>query len=125
VAVVAKIFGHKIHVLFQRVQEIFSELAARVQENLSGARVVRAYAQEKREIALFDQLNRRYLEGNRRLIRWNAAFHPLLQGVIGLASAIVLGYGGRLLVTGGISVGQFVTFNLFLAKLIWPFISIG
>jgi ATP-binding cassette subfamily B protein len=124
-AVLAKVFGQKIHVLFQEVQERFSAISARVQENLSGARVVRAYTREKREKQLFDEASERYVESNRRLIRWSAAFHPLLQGVIGLAYAIVLAYGGRLLVEGDLSVGQFVTFNLFLGKLMWPMISVG
>ncbi|HEX9735597.1 MAG TPA: ABC transporter ATP-binding protein [Thermoanaerobaculia bacterium] len=124
-AAATKLFGEKIHALFQKVQESFSDLSTRVQENLAGVRVVRAYVQEGPEKSRFEGLNRRYVEDNRRLIRWNAAFHPVLHGVIGLGFAAVLGYGGRLLVAGEITIGQFVMFHLFLGKLVWPMIAIG
>ncbi len=124
-AVATKIFGQRIHVYFQNVQELFSDLSAKVQENLAGARVVRAYTQEEREKELFAILNARYLERNERLIRWSAAFQPVLQGIVGVGYVAVLWYGCRMLILGELSIGQFVTFNLFLGKLIWPMISIG
>jgi|CXWL01.1.fsa_nt_gi ATP-binding cassette subfamily B protein len=125
VALVTKVIGDKIHFHFERVQENFSALTTRVQENLAGVRVVRAYAQERGEEARFDVLNREAIERNRRLALWNAAFHPLLQALVGLGFVGVLGYGGILALRGQITVGQFVTFNLFLAKMIWPMIAIG
>lgn len=125
VAVVTKFVGDKIHHHFERVQANFSALTTRVQENLAGVRVVRAYAQERGEEARFDELNREAVERNRRLALWNAAFHPLLQALVGLGFVAVLGYGGLLTVRGTITVGQFVTFNLFLSKMIWPMIAIG
>ncbi|HEV7509815.1 MAG TPA: ABC transporter ATP-binding protein [Thermoanaerobaculia bacterium] len=119
------LFGRRIHVLFTGVQEKFSDISARVQENLAGVRVVRAYAREAREEADFGRVNDNYLEGNRRLIGWSVAFYPLLQALIGLGFAAVLWYGGLLVIRGRISVGQFVTFQLFLGKLAWPMIAIG
>jgi ATP-binding cassette subfamily B protein len=96
-----------------------------VQENLSGARVVRAYAVEEEEKRHFGGLNREYVERNRRLVRWSAAFHPLLQVLIGVGFVVVLWYGGSLVARGGITVGELVAFNFFLGKLIWPMIAIG
>jgi ATP-binding cassette, subfamily B, multidrug efflux pump len=125
VAVATFLFGNRIHVLFTGVQEKFADITARVQENLAGVRVVRAYAREAREEADFQRVNAEYLEGNRRLIAWSVAFHPLLQALIGLGFAAVLWYGGLLVIRGRISVGQFVTFQLFLGKLVWPMIAIG
>ncbi|MEM9554970.1 MAG: ABC transporter ATP-binding protein [Acidobacteriota bacterium] len=125
VAVVTKVFGEKIHVYFEKVQDQFSDLSSKVQENLAGLRVVRAYAQEEPERRAFGALNTEYVERNRRLILWNAAFHPLIQATIGMGFAAVLGYGGVLMVRGTITVGQFVTFQLFLGKLVWPMIAIG
>jgi ATP-binding cassette subfamily B protein len=125
VAGATQLFGQRIHSLFSQVQEKFSDISARVQENLAGVRVVRAYAQEEREKAEFERVNRNYLEGNRRLIGWTVSFHPLLQGLIGLGFVAVLWYGGNLVLRGTITVGQFVTFNFFLAKLVWPMIAIG
>jgi ATP-binding cassette subfamily B multidrug efflux pump len=125
VAVVTQVFGSRIHVLFEKVQAQFSAISARVQENLAGVRVVRAYAQEGPEQAIFARLNDEYVEGNRKLIAWTAAFHPLLQALIGIGFAGVLWYGGRLVLLHQISLGQFVTFNSFVGKLVWPMIAIG
>jgi ATP-binding cassette subfamily B protein len=88
-------------------------------------RVVRAYAREAREEEELERVNRAYLEGNRRLAAWSTAFHPMLQLLIGLGFAAVLWYGGLLVIRGRISIGEFVTFHLFLSKLIWPMIALG
>ncbi|MES1245526.1 MAG: ABC transporter ATP-binding protein [Acidobacteriota bacterium] len=125
VAFVTHLFGSRIHHLFTGVQEKFSDISARVQENLAGVRVVRAYAQEEREMTDFERTNEAYLAGNRRLIGWTVAFYPLLQGLIGLGFAAVLWYGGRLVLAHTITIGQFMTFNFFLGKLVWPMIAIG
>jgi ATP-binding cassette subfamily B protein len=125
VAGATQLFGQRIHHLFTTVQEKFADISARVQENLAGVRVVRAYAQEGREMAEFDRINESYLEGNRRLIGWTVAFHPLLQSLVGLGFVAVLWYGGLLVLRGAITVGEFVTFNFFLNKLVWPMIAIG
>ncbi len=125
IAIVTTVFGRRIHVLFDRVQEQFSTLSTKVQENLAGARVVRAYVREAAEEEAFADLNREYVDRNRELIRWQAAFHPFLQGVVGLGLAAILWYGGRMLIAGTITIGEFVAFNLFLGLLTWPMIAIG
>ncbi|MDX1644261.1 MAG: ABC transporter transmembrane domain-containing protein, partial [Thermoanaerobaculia bacterium] len=125
VAVATKIFGEQIHRLFEKVQEQFSALSTRVQENLAGVRVVRAYAQEVAERRSFATTNREYVERNRQLIRWSAAFHPLLQALVGVGFVLVLWRGMFLIEAGSITVGEFVSFNFFLSKLIWPMIAIG
>jgi ATP-binding cassette subfamily B multidrug efflux pump len=120
-----KLFGQRIHNLFTEVQGRFSDISTRVQESLAGVRVVRAYAQEAREEEEFRQVNEEYLKQNKRLIGWSVAFNPLLQALIGIGYVAVLWYGGLLVIRGGITVGEFVTFNFFLGKLIWPMIAIG
>lgn len=125
VAVTTQVFGQRIHVLFESVQEQFSALSTRVQESLSGARVVRAHAREASEVAGFKQINAEYVRRNKRLIRWTTAFHPLLQMLVGVGFVAVLWYGGSQVWGGEISVGQFVSFNFFLSKLVWPMIAIG
>jgi ATP-binding cassette subfamily B protein len=125
VAVVTKVFGQRIHHLFERVQEQFSVLSARVQENLSGLRVVRAYAREEREEEQFAAVNDEYVARNRLLVLWSSAFNPLLQCLVGLGFVAVLWYGGRLVLGGALTIGEFVTFNFFLGKLVWPMIAIG
>ncbi len=125
VALVTQSFGQRIHALFDRVQEQFAALSAAVQENLAGARLVRAYARERAEQERFAVVDREYVERNRRLIRWTSAFHPLLEALHGVGFVAVLGYGGLLAARGRISIGEFVTFTLFLAKLVWPMIAVG
>jgi ATP-binding cassette, subfamily B, multidrug efflux pump len=125
VAVVTKTFGERIHVMFERVQEQFSQLSTRVQENLAGLRVVRAYAREERSAGEFRAVNDEYVSRNRLLVLWSSAFHPLLQCLVGLGFVAVLWYGGRLVLAGNVTIGQFVTFNFFLGKLVWPMIAIG
>jgi ATP-binding cassette, subfamily B, multidrug efflux pump len=125
VAVATQVFGNRIHRHFEGVQEQFSKVSARVHENLAGLRVVRAFARERREEQLFSADNDEYVGRNRKLILWSAAFHPALQLLVGLGFVAVLWYGGRLVLTGGISIGQLVTFNFFLTKLIWPMVAIG
>lgn len=125
VALATREFGEHIHHHFQRVQEQYAELSTKVQENLSGARVVRAYVQEDNEGEAFRALNAEYIERNRRLILWSAAFRPMLQLLIGLGYVAVLLYGGILTYMGQITVGDLVKFNLLLGRLSWPMIAVG
>jgi ATP-binding cassette subfamily B protein len=125
VAVATTVFGRRIHHLFERVQEQFSSLSSRVQENLAGVRVVRAYVQERAERAAFDASSDEYVDRNRRLVLWTASFHPLLQALVGVGFVLVLWRGIGLVTGGRISVGEFVSFNFFLAELVWPMIAIG
>ncbi|MFL6199257.1 MAG: ABC transporter ATP-binding protein [Thermoanaerobaculia bacterium] len=119
------LFGRRIHGFFSRVQGKFSDISAKTQESLAGVRVVRAYAQEAREAEEFRRVNQEYLEGNRRLALWATAMQPILQMLIGFGFAMVLWYGGLLVIRRQITVGEFVSFNLFLTKLIWPVIALG
>lgn len=124
-AVVTRVVGQRTHVLFGTVQESFSELSSRVQENISGARVVRAYAREAVERQAFAGASREYVARNRRLIGWSAAFSPLLELVIGLGFALVIWRGGLLMIDGRLTIGGFVSFQLFLSRLSWPMIAVG
>ena len=119
------VVGRKVHGLFTGVQAKFSDITAKVQESLSGVRVVRAYAREAREEAEFAAVNQEYLTGNIRLAVWSTAFPPLLQVLVGIGFVAVLWYGGVLVIRGRISIGEFVSFQLFLGRLVWPMIAIG
>jgi ATP-binding cassette subfamily B protein len=125
VSLTVKYFGEQIHIRFERIQEFFSDISARAQENLTGVRVVRAYAQEPAEIAKFDQLNQQYVERNLNLVRLSAIFRPLMMFLIGLGFAVILWYGGRQTSIGQMSLGEFAAFNLYLEQLIWPLIAMG
>ena len=117
--------GGAIHDRFEAVQEHFSTLTTQAQENLTGARIVRAYRQENAEIERFGALNEQYLTLNMQLVRLWGTLNPLFAFFGGLGAVIVLGAGGVLTIRGGISVGSFVAFGMYLTMLTWPMIALG
>jgi ATP-binding cassette subfamily B multidrug efflux pump len=117
--------GRIMHRRSQEIQAQFSELTSHAHENLSGVRVVRSYRQERAEIAHFRALNDTYLFRNLGLARVQGAFFPLLTLLGGLSGLVILYAGGKLVMAGGVSVGQFVAFGVYLAMLVWPMIALG
>lgn len=117
--------GRRIHTAFSAVQAKLSNMTVRVQESLAGVRVARAYAQESREEEEFRRVTQEYLESNRRFAILSTALPPLHQMLIGLGFAVALYYGSLLVIRGSMSVGEFVSFNFFLSRLIWPVITLG
>jgi ATP-binding cassette subfamily B protein len=117
--------GKAIHDRFEAVQEHFSTLTTRAQENLSGARIVRAYRQEAAEIARFGAINDQYLALNMSLVRLWGTLNPLFAFFGGLGAVVVLGVGGVLAIRGTISIGSFVAFGVYLTMLTWPMIALG
>src|SRR5438876_2375069 len=118
-------FGRKMHDRFERIQSMFSDISSRVQENLSGVRMIRAYAQEQAELRKFDSLNREYIAHNIQLVRISGLFEPLLELLIGSTFLIVLWVGGNRVLSGQISLGSFVMFNTYMGMLVWPMIAMG
>jgi ATP-binding cassette subfamily B multidrug efflux pump len=118
-------FGRKIHYRFERIQAMFSDISSRVQENLSGVRMIRAYAQEAAELRKFNTLNLDYIAQNIQLVRISGLFEPLLELLIGSTFLIVLWVGGNRVLSGQISLGSFVMFNTYMGMLIWPMIAMG
>ena len=125
VAVVVQHFGKVIHELYEKIQASLATLSAKVQENLAGVRVVRAYAQEQAEIRGFDEPNREYVSRNVKLIRTWSMFMPSLQALIGITFLIVLWQGGHLVLSGRISLGALIAFYSYLGILVWPMIALG
>ena len=118
-------FGRRIHDRFESIQKMFSDISSRVQENLSGVRVIRAYAQEAAEIRKFEALNIDYIAQNLRLARLSAFFMPVLQALIGLTFLVVLWAGSYRLLSHHITLGDFVMFNTYMGILVWPMIALG
>jgi ATP-binding cassette subfamily B multidrug efflux pump len=125
VAVIVQRFGKIIHELYEKIQASLASLSAKVQENLAGVRVVRAYAQEEAEIRGFDEPNREYVSRNVKLIRTWSMFMPSLQALIGITFLIVLWQGGHLVLNGRISIGALIAFYSYLGILVWPMIALG
>ena len=125
VSLTVKFLGEQIHVRFEKIQEFFSDITARAQENLTGVRVVRAYAQEDAEIEKFQQLNREYAKRNIALVKFAAAMRPLLFFFIGLGFVIIVAVGVPMAVRGEITAGNFTAFILYLQRMIWYLIALG
>ncbi|MBI5601128.1 MAG: ABC transporter ATP-binding protein [Gemmatimonadetes bacterium] len=117
--------GRAIHDRFESVQAHFSDLTTRVQENLSGARIVRAYRQEPAESERFAAMSSEYVRRNLALARLNALMHPTFTLLAGLGSVAVLGIGGAMVLRGTLTVGTLVAFGIYLTTLTWPLIALG
>jgi ATP-binding cassette, subfamily B, multidrug efflux pump len=125
VSVTVKKFGRQIHDRFENIQEQFSALSTKAQENLSGIRVVKAFAREKTEIDEFSSINLEYVRRNIYLIRLWGVFYPLMTALIGMSSVALLWFGGRQVIQGRLTLGEFVAFMGYLAMLTWPTIAVG
>ena len=118
-------FGGRIHDRFEEIQEQFSALSTRVQENISGIRVVKAFAREDAEIRAFEAINHDYIRRNVSMIRLWGVFHPLMTVLLGLSAVALLWFGGRQVVLGRLTLGEFVAFMGYLSMMTWPTIAIG
>jgi ATP-binding cassette subfamily B protein len=125
VSLTVKFFGQQVHTRFQQIQDFFAQITARAQENFTGVRVVRAYAQEGAEIEAFNQLNWDYAQKNLGLVRIDAVMRPLMMFLIGFGFILIVWAGVPMAVRGEITVGQFFEINMYLFRLIWPLIAIG
>ena len=125
ISLTVKFFGQQVHTRFEKIQDFFGQITARAQENFSGVRVVRAYAQEDAEMAAFNNLNWQYAERNLGLVRVEALMRPLMTFLIGFGYVLIIWAGVPLAVRGEITVGEFTMFNLYLTRLIWPLIALG
>src|ERR1700704_1654439 len=124
-SVVVQYIGRKIHERFEKIQAQFSDISARAQENFSGARVVRAYAQEEAEISLFEKTNQEYVTRSLPLARLTGMLWPTLEMLLGFALVLVLWLGGREVLMHRMSLGDFVAFNTYIVMLTWPIIALG
>jgi ATP-binding cassette subfamily B protein len=124
-SILIQFMGRRIHERFERIQAMFSDISAQAQENFSGARLVRAFAQEEAQIRAFERSNREYIRRALRLVRLMGMLWPTLEFMLGMAMVISLFVGGHQVLVHRITVGKFVEFNTFLLMLTWPIIALG
>ncbi len=115
----------KIHKKFTLIQEKFSDLTAKAQENFSGIRVIKSYVREKYEIDEFAKLSDEYLKRNMDKIKIQAFFMPLLFLITGLSIILVILVGGNMVINHQLTLGDIIAFIAFLGLLIWPTIAFG
>lgn len=118
-------FGRRTHEQFRKVQACFSGISTRVQEHLSGLRMLRAYGQSRQEELRFGRSNDEYFDASLGLVRIWRRFYPLLEFLVGVAGISVLGFGGWRVLQGDITIGTFTMFLYFLAMLTWPMAGMG
>ncbi len=118
-------FGKLIHRRFESVQATFSEVMEKVRENVAGIRVVKSFVQEEGTSEDFNRTNQQLVDNNMALVRVWGLFHPLIELLSGASLAIVLWGGGRSVILGSISLGDFVAFTQYLSMLVWPMISLA
>ena len=124
-SVLVQYFGARIHTRFERIQAMFSDISAQAEENFSGARLIRAFAQEEAQIAAFERSNQEYIRRSLLLARLMAMLWPTLEFVLGISLMITLLVGGHEVVLHHLTVGQFTSYNVYMVQLIWPMIAIG
>lgn len=109
----------------EKKQAAFAKLSDYVQESVSGIRIVKAFVQEAKEMDSFEKVNRSTREANLYVVRLRAIVIPILDGLIGLSTALTLLYGGYLVLQGDITIGKFVAFNSYVMTLVWPMMAGG
>jgi ATP-binding cassette subfamily B protein len=117
--------GRRLHTRYGEVQGAFAGLSDQVQETIAGIRVVKGFAREPYLAKRFEAANQHYRLESERMLRYDSAFDPMIELMAGLAFTIGLGYGGLLVMQGTISLGQYVSFNTYLAMLVWPMLALG
>jgi ATP-binding cassette, subfamily B, multidrug efflux pump len=115
----------QIEKLFDKIQEQFSALTAKVQENLSGIRVVKSYVQEGHEIDHFRSQSEEYIRRNLKLVKVRAGLWSTIDFLLGLTTLVALLAGGWQVINGELSIGGLVAFLAYLAMLAWPMIALG
>jgi len=124
-AVVVNYFNRQINRSYSAVQAQFSTISTKVQENLAGIRIVKSYVLEKLELESFNLLNQDYIKKNMKYVKYNAAYRPSMMLIVGIGTAIILLFGGRMIINNVITLGEFVAFNLYLGMLVFPSIALG
>lgn len=115
----------KIHAKFTAIQEKFSELTTKAQENFAGIRVIKSYSKQEQEISSFENLSKEYLQKNMSLVKIQALFQPILFLITGISVIIAIWVGGKKVIAGELLLGDITALIIYLGILIWPTIAFG
>lgn len=125
VSVVCYYFGTEFDRRALKCQEAFSKLSDRVQESLTGIRVIKAFVQEEKDFEAFEESSKNSMDKNMELVKLRALIGPLFDTITGFSILMTLIFGGRMVLNGQVSIGQFVAFNSYIGMLVWPMIACG
>jgi ATP-binding cassette subfamily B multidrug efflux pump len=123
--VVISLLGKKVRTRFLDAQASFGKMNDHALESISGIRVIRSYVQEDYDTDAFDTVTSDVMNKNKRVSILNALFQPLIALIVGVSYSIGIGYGSYLVFENQITLGQLISFNIYLGMLIWPMISFG
>ncbi|OXM84906.1 ABC transporter ATP-binding protein [Paenibacillus rigui] len=124
-AVAISVLGKQMRKRFVAAQRAFGQMNDQALESISGMRVIRSYVQEEHDIAAFDRVTKDVMHKNIQVAAVNALFHPVISVIVGLSYAIGIGYGAYMVFHSQITLGQLISFNIYLGMLIWPMIAFG
>ncbi|MCM3739607.1 ABC transporter ATP-binding protein/permease [Oceanobacillus luteolus] len=124
-AVVMNKYGSAIHSRFMKAQDAFGNMNNEVLESIRGVRVIRAFVQEEQELNRFDKMTEDVYLKNMEVTKIDALFEPTIKILVGLSYTIGLGYGAFLVFENKMTLGDLVTFNVYLGMLIWPMFAVG
>ena len=125
IAVFGYFFGEAIEKRYAKMQKAFADLSDRVQESISGERIIKAFVQEKREAERFRAVNEGKRKATMGVVKMDAAFGPILRFLIGVTYVVAILYGGWLTITAEMTIGKFVAFNAYIGSLVWPMLALG
>jgi len=124
-AVLMNVYGKKIHGSFMKAQNAFGDLNDRVLESIAGVRVIRSYVQEEEEKKTFHKLTEGLFAKNLAVAKIDSLFQPTIKILVGVSYMIGLGFGAKLVFSQQITLGELVSFNVYLGMLIWPMFAVG
>ncbi|MCP8969104.1 ABC transporter transmembrane domain-containing protein [Ectobacillus ponti] len=124
-AISTSYYGTLLHRRFHKAQQAFSEINDKVQESMSGMKVIRSFGQEQEDLQAFRQKSEEVVEKNMRVARIDSLFDPTISLIVGFSFLIAVCYGSVLVVNGELTIGQLVTFTTYLGTLIWPMLAFG
>lgn len=125
IALAMKVYGKTIHERYTKAQDAFGDMNDQVLESVSGVRVIRAYVQEQEDRNRFRDITEDVYAKNASVARIDALFDPTIKVLVGISYMIGLGYGAYLVFQNSITLGDLVTFNVYLGMLIWPMFALG
>lgn len=125
IALAMKVYGKTIHERYTKAQDAFGDMNDQVLESVSGVRVIRAYVQEQEDRNRFREITEDVYAKNASVARIDALFDPTIKVLVGISYMIGLGYGAYLVFQNSITLGDLVTFNVYLGMLIWPMFALG
>ena len=124
-AVIMNKYGAAIHARFMKAQNAFGDMNNEVLESIRGVRVLRAFVQERQDHKRFYKMTDDVYEKNMAVARIDALFEPTMKILVGTSYTIGLGYGAMLVFQKQITLGDLVSFNVYLGMLIWPMFAVG